>query len=270
MLEVGPPEVVSSSCWARLTGAEGRVEGTGGHSNLADCKQSAATASDDRWPPERQLSQTVIDSYRWRRSRTRPHNGRSRPHRRAKWTKWAGSRLTSASPILILLLAALLPLIELGLDWQAGWARRSGPIRAAAAYQLTNNLIANNSPPRFASLAPALGSNSEIVVRVKEGPQSIGRLIFTLRGEDPDEDPLTFGVLGSLASDLLRVENVPGNQANVYLRKELDRETAESHQVVITLTDGKLGRGNWVSRERERERSTGVVDGARGAEGLGN
>jgi hypothetical protein len=139
-------------------------------------------------------------------------------------------------------------------------------IQLADSYQVTNNLIANNLPPKFVqSLSAAAGAagatsgagvgtgaagtttNSEIVVRVKEGPQSIGRLIYTLKGEDPDDDPLTFGVLGTMASDLLRVENVPGNQANVYLRKELDRETTESHQVVITLTDGKLGRGNWVS-----------------------
>lgn len=113
------------------------------------------------------------------------------------------------------------------------------------AYQLTNNLIANNLPPKFITSG---GSNSEIVVRVKEGSASIGKLIYTLKGEDPDEDPLTFGVLGSTASDLLRIENVPGNQANVYLRKELDRETTESHQVVITLTDGKLGRGNWITK----------------------
>lgn len=133
-------------------------------------------------------------------------------------------------------------------------------VQGAHSYQLTNNLIANNLPPKFVvqsqgSSSSGQGNNaglstttsSEIVVRVKEGPQSIGKLIYTLKGEDPDEDPLTFGVLGTMASDLLRVENVPGNQANVYLRKELDRETTESHQVVITLTDGKLGRGNWVS-----------------------
>lgn len=117
----------------------------------------------------------------------------------------------------------------------------------ASAYQLTNNIIANNLPPKFVNSNGNGGSQQEIVVRVKEGPQSIGKLIYTLKGEDPDEDPLTFGVLGSLASELLRIDNVPGNQAHVYLRKELDRETTESHQIVITLTDGKLGRGNWVS-----------------------
>lgn len=122
------------------------------------------------------------------------------------------------------------------------------------SYQLANNLIANNLPPKFisssssSSAAAAAATNSEIVVRVKEGPASIGRLIYTLKGEDPDDDPLTFGVLGSMASDLLRIENVPGNQANVYLRKELDRETTESYQMVITLTDGKLGRGNWITK----------------------
>lgn len=117
-------------------------------------------------------------------------------------------------------------------------------------YQLTNNLIASNLPPKFVTTNSQQmgGSNSEIVVRVKEGPGSIGKLIYTLRGEDPDDDPITFGVLGSMASDLLRIENVPKNQANVYLKKELDRETTESYQVVITLTDGKLGRGNWITK----------------------
>lgn len=120
----------------------------------------------------------------------------------------------------------------------------------AHGYQLTNNLIASNLPPKFISTNSQQmgGSNSEIVVRVKEGPGSIGKLIYTLRGEDPDDDPITFGVLGSMASDLLRIENVPKNQANVYLKKELDRETTESYQVVITLTDGKLGRGNWITK----------------------
>lgn len=126
-----------------------------------------------------------------------------------------------------------------------------GPTTVCNAYQLTNNLIANNLPPKFITSnsfgSSAAATNSEIVVRVKEGPQSIGKLIYTLKGEDLDEDQLTFGVLGSMASELLRIENVPGNQANVYLKRELDRETTESHQVVITLTDGKLGRGNWVS-----------------------
>lgn len=137
----------------------------------------------------------------------------------------------------VIMLALILPLILALITTSHG----------VRGYQLTNNLIANNLPPKFITSQPGQVSNSEIVVRVKEGAGSIGKLIYTLKGEDPDDDPLTFNVLGSMASDLLRIENVPGNQANVYLRKELDRETTESYQVVITLTDGKLGRGNWVS-----------------------
>ena len=98
----------------------------------------------------------------------------------------------------------------------------SGVPAPCRAYQLSNNLIANNLPPKFVqsssgggggnggqqSMSSASssasssqgGTNSEIVVRVKEGPQSIGRLIYTLRGEDPDDDPLTFGGLGTMAT----------------------------------------------------------------------
>lgn len=164
---------------------------------------------------------------------------RSNYHHRFLTIDYNTYSLHTRIPIATLLLIKLLLLLSSLLVLQS------------QAYQLTNNLIANNLPPKFITTNPLTGqaqqsSNSEIVVRVKEGPASIGKLIYTLKGEDPDEDPLTFGVLGSLASDLLGIENVPGNQANVYLRKELDRETKESYQITITLTDGKLGRGNWV------------------------
>lgn len=155
-------------------------------------------------------------------------------------SKRGDRKILLLSPIVILLLVTIGTLF-------VSIHSKSTTHLAASAYQLTNNLIANNLPPKFVTATNGQASNSEIVVRVKEGPASIGKLIYTLRGEDPDDDPLTFGVLGSMASDLLRIENVPGNQANVYLRKELDRETTESYQMVITLSDGKLGRGNWVS-----------------------
>ena len=71
--------------------------------------------------------------------------------------------------------------------------------------------------------------------------------IYRLVGEDPDDDPLTFGVLGTIGEDILRIENVKPNQAVIYLRKELDRETRDSYSLVLTLTDGKLGKGNFVS-----------------------
>lgn len=104
-----------------------------------------------------------------------------------------------------------------------------------------------NFPPRFASQP---GDPAEIVLRIKEGPGSLQREIYRLVGEDPDPgDQLQFGVLGAVAADLLRIENhTPArNQASVYLRKELDRETQDSYQLVLTLTDNKLGKGNFVS-----------------------
>jgi cadherin 23 len=105
-----------------------------------------------------------------------------------------------------------------------------------------------NFPPRFASQP---GDPAEIVLRIKEGPGSLQREIYRLIGEDPDSgDQLQFGVLGAVGADLLRIENhsPTRNQAAVYLRKELDRETQDSYQLVLTLTDGKLGKGNYVSR----------------------
>lgn len=109
-----------------------------------------------------------------------------------------------------------------------------------------------NSPPRFKSLDDSNGGNdfdlqSEIVVRVKEGASSLNKEIYHLAGEDPDGDPLQFGVLGTLGKDLLRIESISPNQARVFLRKELDREIQDSYTLVLTLSDGKLGKGNYVS-----------------------
>ncbi|RWS28589.1 cadherin-23-like protein [Leptotrombidium deliense] len=107
-------------------------------------------------------------------------------------------------------------------------------------------IASNNFPPRFATNQGSGGS--EIVVRVKEGPSSLGKEIHRLTGEDPDGDALTFGVLGAIGSDILRIENKPPNEAVVYLRKELDRETRDSYSLVLTLTDGKLGKGNFITK----------------------
>jgi hypothetical protein len=108
------------------------------------------------------------------------------------------------------------------------------------------SLSDNNFPPRFAASGGG-GSGSEIVVRVKEGPSSLNKEIYRLVGEDPDGDALTFGVLGAIGEDILKIENEKPNQAVIYLRKELDRETRDSYSLVLTLTDGKLGKGNFVS-----------------------
>jgi hypothetical protein len=105
---------------------------------------------------------------------------------------------------------------------------------------------AHNTPPRFRS-EDLDDSQSEIVVRVKEGESSLNKQIYHLFGEDSDGDQLKFGVLGTIGEDLLRIEAVPPNEAKVYLKKELDREIQDSYTLVLTLTDGKLGKGNYVS-----------------------
>jgi len=66
---------------------------------------------------------------------------------------------------------------------------------------------------------------SEIVLRLKEGPMTpVGSLIYTLKGIDRDGDPLTFGLKGQIANELLRIENRGRDSANLFLKKELDRE----------------------------------------------
>lgn len=76
-----------------------------------------------------------------------------------------------------------------------------------------------------------------------------GSLIYTLRGFDPDGDPLTFGIRhSSYDSEVLRIETAGNNEANVYLNKELDRETRDEYSIVLTLTDNRLGDGNYVTQ----------------------
>lgn len=78
-----------------------------------------------------------------------------------------------------------------------------------------------NRPPRF-----LIDGHSEIVLRLKEGPDTpVGSLIYRLRGSDPDNDPLVFGIRDTgYGSDVLRIENLGNNEANLYLAQELDRE----------------------------------------------
>jgi len=51
-----------------------------------------------------------------------------------------------------------------------------------------------------------------------------GSLIYHLRGFDPDDDQLIFGVRDQVGNEILRIENVGKKEADVYLKKELDRE----------------------------------------------
>ncbi|KAG6445751.1 hypothetical protein O3G_MSEX004072 [Manduca sexta] len=104
--------------------------------------------------------------------------------------------------------------------------------------------VSANRPPRF-----LIDGQSEIVVRLKEGAETpVGSLIYRLRGVDPDGDTLQFGIRDQLGSDILRLEAISSNEANIYLVKELDRETRDEYSFVLTLTDGNLGDGNFITQ----------------------
>lgn len=55
-----------------------------------------------------------------------------------------------------------------------------------------------------------------------------GSLIYRLRGIDPDGDTLQFGIREQVGSDILRIEAISSNEANIYLIQELDREVINS------------------------------------------
>lgn len=60
---------------------------------------------------------------------------------------------------------------------------------------------------------------------------------------------MTFGIRhSSYDSEVLRIETAGNNEANVYLNKELDRETRDEYSIVLTLTDNRLGDGNYVTQ----------------------
>ncbi|CAH0714568.1 unnamed protein product, partial [Brenthis ino] len=104
--------------------------------------------------------------------------------------------------------------------------------------------VSANRPPRF-----LFDGRSEIVLRLKEGPDTpVGSLIYRLRGVDPDGDTLQFGIREQVGSDILRIEAISSNEANIYLVKELDREVRDEYSFVLTLTDGHLGEGNFITQ----------------------
>ncbi|XP_044252213.1 cadherin-23 [Drosophila takahashii] len=106
------------------------------------------------------------------------------------------------------------------------------------------SLVASNRPPRF-----AIDGQSEIVLRLKESPETkVGTLIYTLKGYDPDNDPLTFGKRNSHDSEIIRIENTSGNEAKIFLAKELDRELQDEYAIVLTLTDSHYSDHNYVTQ----------------------
>lgn len=63
----------------------------------------------------------------------------------------------------------------------------------------------------------------------------LGSLIYRLRGVDPDGDTLKFGIRDQLGSDILRLEAISSNEANIYLVKELDREVRNAYKAQLIL-----------------------------------
>ncbi|KAL1490790.1 hypothetical protein ABEB36_013427 [Hypothenemus hampei] len=104
--------------------------------------------------------------------------------------------------------------------------------------------VSCNRPPRF-----LINGQTEIVLRLKEGQETpVGTLLYKLKGYDPDGDKLTFGLKSSSDSDVIFVDSTSNTEANVYLNRLLDREEKDEYALVLTLTDGHLGQGNYVTQ----------------------
>lgn len=84
-------------------------------------------------------------------------------------------------------------------------------------------LVTGNQPPRFEVTDE---SGGEIVLKLKEGNEGtpVGSVIYRIKASDADGDALQFGLQGQTANELLRVQPVNDNEADLELIKELDRE----------------------------------------------
>lgn len=105
-----------------------------------------------------------------------------------------------------------------------------------------------NTPPKFVLDDPGGG---DIVLRLKEGQDTPpGSVIYRAKAFDADGDPLTFGVLSEENTlGLVQVENqVNSNEASLVLRQSLDAENQKEHQLILTVTDGRLGAGNFITQ----------------------
>lgn len=83
--------------------------------------------------------------------------------------------------------------------------------------------VAANQPPRFEVTDE---SGGEIVLKLKEGGEGtpVGSVIYRIKASDADGDALEFGLQGQVANELLRIQSVSSNEADLQLIKELDRE----------------------------------------------
>ena len=127
--------------------------------------------------------------------------------------------------------------------------RKRGCVLGLAILSLAAALAgAANVPPKFILDGGQNSPGGDIVVRLKEGPETPpGTKILHLRGHDPDGDRMRFGFRGS-APGLIRIEGGQNGEASVFLERELDAETETEHQILLTLTDGKLGAGKFITQ----------------------
>uniref|UniRef100_A0A182QBJ4 Cadherin domain-containing protein n=1 Tax=Anopheles farauti TaxID=69004 RepID=A0A182QBJ4_9DIPT len=117
-------------------------------------------------------------------------------------------------------------------------------LQIVVCFSLCLTAVSCNRAPVF-----LIDDHAEIVIRLKEFPETpVGTLIYRLRGYDADGDPLTFGVQKSADSHIIRLKQNSSNEAYVYLNHELDREAREEYTLILTLTDGRLGEGNFVTQ----------------------
>lgn len=94
--------------------------------------------------------------------------------------------------------------------------------------------VAANQPPRFEVTDE---SGGEIVLKLKEGAEGtpVGSVIYRIKASDADGDALQFGLQGQVANELLRIQPVGNNEADLQLIKELDREVKKNKQTTFFL-----------------------------------
>ena len=103
-----------------------------------------------------------------------------------------------------------------------------------------------NTPPKFLLDE---NQNGGVVIPLKEGLDTPpGTVIYRAKGFDPDGDPLVFGVVSRSEDGLVEVVSENNNEASIVLRKYLDAEVQTEHQLVLTLTDNRLGTGNYMTQ----------------------
>lgn len=97
------------------------------------------------------------------------------------------------------------------------------PARIVSILMALLALAAANQPPRFEVTDE---SGGEIVLKLKEGDEGtpVGSIIYRIKASDADGDALEFGLQGHVANELLRIQPVSRNEADLQLIKELDRE----------------------------------------------